>query len=145
MTPQNNRKDQEEEHVIVVKDDAIYGYVDVIDKIMHRKTPYIKILLRRKAFEPGVYRIKNGQTNRLTQDEIKVLNIEPVMWISLTNEQCKEILGIDNDEKLLKDYGTYLRVLRKYFSRHDMSYQNQPIMYLHHIEHINKPKQEKLF
>ena len=139
-----DRTDSKEERIITIKDDYIYGYVNVIEKIMHRKTPFINSLLRRKPFEFGDYRIRNGQTKRLTQDEIKITGWKRVMWLNLTNEEAKQVLGIDNDESLLKDYGNYVRVLRKYFSKHEMSFMNIPFMYWHFICPIPKPVQQRL-
>jgi hypothetical protein len=134
----------EEEHIITIRDDALYGYNNIIDKIMHRKKPHVNILIRRKAFEPGIYRIRNGQTKRLTNDEIKIISNKRILWILLTNEEAKQILGIDNDENILKDYGAYVRALRKYFGRHEMAYQNHPYMFWHDIKPISKPVQQKL-
>jgi hypothetical protein len=137
----NTQSDDDKAHIITVKDDVIYGYEDVIDKIMYRKKPYIEVLLRRKAFEPGIYRIRDGNTKKLTHDEINIIESEKIMWIHLTNEQAKTILG--TDQKPI--FKTYLWDLRRYFSRHEMSYMNIPEMYLHQISPIIKPVQEKLF
>jgi len=134
----------DEEHIITIKDDFIFGYVNVIDKVMHRKTPYIIHLLKRKEFQPGRYRIRNGQTKRLTQDEFNVIKVDKIMWITLTQDESKGILGIENDDQIIKDYKSYLRCLRMYFSKHDMSFVNHPFMYLHTIEPIEKPIQQTL-
>jgi hypothetical protein len=134
----------DEEHIIVIKDDGVYGYIDVIDKMMHRKSPFIDRIVRRKEFKLGTYRIRNGLTKRITQDEIEIIQVKKIMWIKLTNDEAREILGIDHDEQLLKDYHGYLIALRKYWSRHDMSFMNHPYMYDHFIRPIPKPIQQKL-
>lgn len=136
--------DDDKEHIITVRDDNVFGYKDVIDKIMHRKEPYVNLLLRKKEFPIGIYRIRNGQTKRLTEDEIQVLDIQKVMWLALTEEQVKNIMGVDRDVQLLRDYKTYMRALRLYFNKHEMAFSNHPIMYLHTIKPIPRSIQQKL-
>lgn len=134
--------DKEEDFVITLKDDYIFGYVNVIDKVMHRKQPYIIELLRRKSFPLGTYRIRNGLTKKITHDEIKIIDVKKIMWISLSNDEAKNILGVDDDPQLLKDYGTYLRCLRKYLGKHDLAFMNHPVLFLHFVIPIDKPVQQ---
>jgi hypothetical protein len=138
--PQNKKSDEksdDEENILSVRDDSIYGYTDVIDKICHRRFPYIELLLRRRAFTPGRYRIRNGFTKRLTDDEVDIVSCEQVLWIQLTNEQAQQILGTDKPPI----FGNYVRDLRRYFSKHDMAYANAPVMNLHVLRHVKKPVQ----
>jgi hypothetical protein len=132
--------DDEKEHIITLKDDSIYGYENVIDKVMRRKEPHIIYILRRKQFEIGTYRIRNGQTKRLTEDEINIIGWKQVMWLNITNEEAKEILGTDKSPI----FGNYTRDLRKYFSKHEMSFMNLPFLFQHIVNPVDKPVQQKL-
>jgi hypothetical protein len=137
----SNEKTDDEDKIITIRDDSIYGYTDVIDKICHRRFPHINLLLRRRAFTPGRYRIRNGFTKRLTDEEIEIMSCEQVLWIQLTNDQAQQILGSDKPPI----FGNYLRDLRRYFSKHDMAYANAPVMNLHIIEHVKKPIQQTVW
>jgi hypothetical protein len=130
----------EKDRIITIREDSIFNYTDTIDKICMRKTPFITKLIRIKPFEPGKYKIRNGQTRRLTGDILEILDNQKILWIQLTSEDAKEILGADEPPI----YGNYLRDLRKYWSRHEMSYQNHPIMWLHHIKGMPRPVQHKI-
>lgn len=131
----------EEAGVIVIREDSIYGFENVIDKMMHRMEPHINSMLRVKAFEPGIYRIRDGRTKKLTHDAIDVITNKKVGWLMLSNEEARSLLGTNKNAI----FGTYLRDLRKYFSRHELAYMNHPIMFWHDFKPIPKPIQEKLF
>ena len=138
----NKQKPQEDEAgVIVIREDSIFNYEYVIDKMMHRREPHITAMLRIKPFEPGIYRIRDGRTKKLTQDAIEITSSKPVGWMLLTNEEAKALLGADKPPI----FGTYIRDLRKYFSKHEMAYVNHPVMFWHEFNAIPKPIQEKLF
>src|ERR1700680_4461145 len=83
----------EKERILTFADDFIYGYTDVIEKVMHRREPFINMFLRRKQYPPAQYRIRNGFTKRMTQDEIKILSNEAVLWVNITSNQARDILG----------------------------------------------------
>ena len=121
----------EKERILTFADDFIYGYTDVIEKVMHRREPFINMFLRRKQYPPAQYRIRNGFTKRMTQDEIKILSNEAVLWVNITSNQARDILGTDKPSQH-SSTGNYLIDLRKYLGRHDLSYANSPVMYLHH-------------
>lgn len=137
--PEDNR-DEDKQQIITIKDDAMYGYVNVIDKVMHKKQPYIDVLIRKKQFENGVYRIKNGYDNKLTPYRIEVLDSTKMLWLNINNDLAKSILGTDQPPI----YGNYVRDLRKYLGRHDLSYTNIPILYIHYIKHLPTKVQSKL-
>jgi len=141
MPGKDTSKEDEQQHIITIKDDAVYGYVDIIDKLMWRKKPNMHVLLRRKAFDLGTYRIRNGQTKRMTEDEITILDVQQVLWIKLSNEEAQQVLGTDQPPM----YGGYLRDLRKYFGKHDMSFMNLPFMNWHTTAPVPRLMQEKLF
>jgi len=128
------------EKIITIRDDAMYGYTDVIDKIMHKVEPYIDILIRKKRFENGIYRIRNGYDNRLTPYKIEIFDSKKILWLNINNELAKAILGTDKPPI----YGNYLRDLRKYLGRHDLSFVNVPIVYIHNIKHLPVKVQTKL-
>jgi hypothetical protein len=115
---------------IVIKDDFMYNYVGVIDKIMHIKKPYIEYILRKKQYPNGVYRLRND--TRLTPYKVEIVSSRKILWLQITNELAREILGTHSPPI----YGSYLRDLRKYLSRHDLSYSNQPYLYIHKIKHL---------
>jgi len=131
---------QEKEHILVIREDYMYGYSDVIEKIMHLKEPYIDFLLRRKQFENGTYRIRDGRNNRLTQYYVNITDSKKIMWITMSLDMAKNILGTDKPPV----YGNYLRDLRKYLGRHDLSYVTSPFLYLHKLEHVPIIVQKKL-
>ncbi|MHB8153840.1 MAG: hypothetical protein ACYDG3_12400 [Bacillati bacterium] len=131
----------DEAGVIVIREDSIYGFEHVIDKMMGREEPRITSMLRMKPFELGVYRIRDGRTKKLTHDGIEVTNSRPVGWMLLTNEEAKALLGTNNPPI----FGTYIRDLRRYFGKHEMAYINHPVMFWHDFKPLPKPIQEKLF
>jgi hypothetical protein len=138
----NKQKPADDEAgVIVVREDSVYGFDHVIDKMMHRSEPHINSMLRIKPFNAGVYRIRDGRTKKLTHDGIEITTNKPVGWMMLTNEEAKSLLGTSNPPI----FGTYLRDLRRYFSRHEMAYMNHPVMFWHDFKPLPKPIQEKLF
>jgi hypothetical protein len=133
-------QEEERERIITVREDSIYGYTEVLDKICHRKEPVITKLLRRKPFEPGIYKIRDGRINRMTPERLEILSSEKVMWIKLTNDLAKQILGT-NSEPL---YGNYVRDLQMLLKRHENSFINHPIMFLHEIKYVPRAIQRSV-
>jgi hypothetical protein len=131
----------EKERIIVIREDAVYNYEHVIDKICGYKQPKIDLLLRIKPFENGIYRIRDERTKKLTPEKIEIFSNKKVLWIQLTNDQAKAILGTDKAPL----FGTYLRDLKQYLKRHEHAYQNHPIMFLHNIRYITRPQQDSLW
>lgn len=142
MPRSKHLQDDEKPHdrVIEIREDGIFNFSDVIDKIAGRKQPKITQLLRGKGLEPGVYKIRDGRTKKLTGEKLEILTWEKVLWIQLKNEQAQAILGTEKPPL----FGTYLHDLRRYFGRHEMAYFNRPIMYLHNIRYIPRPVQHNL-
>lgn len=140
--PKNSTQAEEDEKakVIVIREDSVFNYVDIIDKICMRKTPFVTKLIRIKPFEPGKYKIRNGQTKRLTGDELEILSNVKILWIKLSNEEIKDIIGAEGPPV----YGSYLTDWRQYMSKHEMAYQNHPFMFLHEIRGFPRPIQHQL-
>lgn len=140
--PQQHQTESEDTsaHIITIRDDGIFNYSDVMDKIAGRKQPQITQLLRGKPFNPGVYKVRDGRTKRMTGERIEILTWERILWIKLSNQQAQSLLGTDK----APIFGTYIRDLRRYFGRHEMAYANRPIMYLHTVRYLPRPVQHNL-
>lgn len=136
-------QDEERERIITIREDSIYNYSDVLDKICRRKQPYITKLLRGRQFPNGVYKIRDERIKRMTPERLEILNSERVMWLKLTNEQAREILG--TDEPPLEIYKNYLRQLKALLKRHEHAFMNHPLMYLHEIQYIPRPIQQTVW
>jgi hypothetical protein len=129
-----------EEPTIAIRENPLYNYENVIEKIISGK---ITKLLRRKQFQNGKYRLKKQFSDKhfkLTPEYINILNSTKVMWIKLTSEEAKVILGTDNPPII----HNYLTDLRGYLGKHDLAMYNTPYLYLHTIEYIKRPVQRKL-
>ena len=128
------------DRVITIRENPMYNVEFVLEKI---QKGVITKLARRHKFEPGIYRLKkelNNKKTKLLDEHIVVKSVKKVLWITLTNDEAKEILGTDKPPL----FGSYLHDLRKYWSRHDMAMQNVPYIYLHEISYVKKPVQTKL-
>ena len=125
---------------IAIREQPLYNYVNVVEKIQSGK---IVKLIRRHQFEPGRYRLKkvfSDKREKLLDEYIDVISSRKVMWIKLTNDEAKAILGTD----LPPVYPTYVRDLREYLGKHDLAFINTPYLYVHDIQYVKKPKQTKL-
>ena len=132
-----------EEKIISIRDNPLYNYDHVIEKLTHKEQPYITKIARRRQFPNGVYRLKkqlNERRGKLLDEHIVILNSKKVLWIQMTNEEAQQILGASNKPI----FGTYLNDWRRYMSRHDMAFGNIPFIYIHEIEYVKKPVQTKL-
>jgi hypothetical protein len=133
-----------EEQIISIRENPLYNYSDVVEKICHKKTPYINKLARRKQFQNGIYRLKKQLTERhskLLNEHIEILGCKKILWIKMSNEEAKQILGTD----LPPIFNSYLNDLRRYWGRHEMALYNLPYIFVHDIEYVKRPVQTKLY
>lgn len=128
------------EQTISIRENALYNYDNVVQKIISGK---ITKLVRRKAFNLGTYRLKkifSEKHTKLLDEHINILSVREILWIQLSNEESKEILGTDNQPI----HGSYLRDLHAYWSKHELAMMNIPFLYLHDIQYVKKPIQKVL-
>lgn len=130
----------EEEHFITIKENPLYNYTNVIDKI---KTNIITKLVRKQQYPNTRYRLRREISKghyKFTDEYVDVINSYQILWIKLTEQEAKEILGA-TDPPIFKNY---LIDLRKYWGRSFMSYGNVPMVWILEIEYVKKPIQKVL-
>ena len=130
----------EDEKTISIRENPLYNYEHVVQKIISGK---ITKLVRRKQFENGTYRLKkqfSEKHSKLLDEYIIITNSKKILWVTLSNDQAQDILGATNPPI----FYSYLNDLRMYWSKHEMSLYNLPYMWLHEIEYVRKPVQQKL-
>ena len=128
---------KEDDKFITIRENPLYGYSNVLEKIQSSK---IKYLVRRQEYPVGIYRLKKQLSDKHTKtldEHVEVVSTRRILWLKLTNEDAKEILGTDGQPL----YGTYLADLRKYWSRSFMAHDNVPYVWIMEIKYIKKPVQ----
>jgi hypothetical protein len=133
----------EEEHFISIKENPLYNYQDVIEKICQRKEPHITKIAKRKPFPEGIYRLQRQLSDKhykRLDEHVEILNHYKVMWLKMDEQEAKAILGTDKPPI----FHTYLSDLRRYWAKGDMAMYNLNYMFVHNIKYIKKPVQTRL-
>lgn len=149
------------DYSISICDEPMINYTNVIDKIMHRKEPYISLLVRRNnmfkhdndtpvdiEYPLGVdvhiiRKIRDKTTNKLTGDEIEITSSIKLLFASfaLNPEYISlipAILGTDKPPKR----GTYFHDLSTWMSTYYGAWHRPAYVYLTSIRPY-KTKDEK--
>lgn len=132
-----------EEKIINIRENPNFNYSHVVDKICRREEPFITKLARKRHFPNGIYRLRRELSNhhgKLLDEHIEITSSTRILWVKLTNEQARDILGTNNKPMS----NSYLQDLRLYWSHSDMAFSNSPYMNIHEIEYIKRPIQRTL-
>ncbi len=129
-----------EEQFITIKELPMYNYSNVLEKIQQG---IITKIARRTKYENGIYRLRkeiSTKHHKLLNEHVEITNSKKVLWLSLTNEEAKELLG--NPDKSISS--SYLNDLRGYWSKSFMAYGNTSYVWIMDFRYIKKPVQQRL-